>query len=318
MNNEIAPEPILSIAIITYNQKEFLEEAIDSILEQKTKYCYEVLICDDASTDGTEELATKLQIKHPEKIKYLRLPVNGGITKNSNLGFKNSSGKYFALIGGDDLFLPEKIERHVSFMEENENIVLSYHPVEIFDSLSNKTMFTTNTNNKETPRNLNELFQICIPGAVSIIFRRDAIPSYGFDERLRMVSDWLFYIEVAAKGDIGFLPITLARYRKHGDQASFRTYELLDESLNNINFALEKLSNRNDISDLRSSALIGKGRYLAGEGFRQLTMNNKKVAREVLYKSIKYRFSLFVLAGIVISYLPINPDLYKRIKYILK
>ncbi len=307
--------PVVTIAIITYNQKELLRETIESILAQKTEYSYEILICDDASTDDTASMCLEYQANHNGLIKYLRLEKNSGITANSNQGIKYGKGKYFALIGGDDLFLPNKIQVQTKYMEENPEVTISYHPVDIFDSASNKTLLITNQTKVDTPRTLHELVQICIPGSVSVMVRNDALPECGFDNRLPTVSDWLFYIEVAAKGKIGFIPETLARYRKHGNQASFRTFELLEESLSNLDLAAEKLSY---IKDLSFSIKKGKARYLAGEAFRQLMSGNRILANELLTRANTQQPSMTYKTGIVYTKLPIPKEWHSKYRYFFK
>jgi glycosyltransferase involved in cell wall biosynthesis len=307
--------PLVTVAVITYNQKELLRETIESILSQKTEFSFEILICDDASTDDTASMCLEYEANNSGLIRYLRLEKNSGITANSNQGIKHGKGKYFALIGGDDLFLPNKIQIQTQYMEENPEVTISYHSVDIFDSASNKTLLITNQTKVDTPRTLHELVQICIPGSVSVMVRNDALPECGFDSRLPTVSDWLFYIEVAAKGKIGFIPETLARYRKHGNQASFRTFELLEESLSNLDLAAEKLS---DIKDLSFSIKKGKARYLAGEAFRQLMSGNRKLANQLLVKANKQKFNIVYFIGLLLTKIPISKNCYSKTRYFFK
>jgi glycosyltransferase involved in cell wall biosynthesis len=317
MSNHLPPiNPLITVAVITYNQKDLLKETLDSILAQETEFTFEVLICDDASTDGTEFMCRELEARSKGWVKYLRLEKNSGITANANQGIQYGKGKYFALIGGDDLFLPNKLQIQASYMEDNPQVSISYHPVDIFDSSTNATLFLTNQTSVDTPLTLSHLIRMCIPGAVSVMVRRDAIPEGGFDVRLPTVSDWLFYIEVAAKGQLGFIPELLARYRKHGNQASFRTYELLEESLLNLDLAKIKLgSNQVGIDE---AIRDGKARYLAGEAFRQLTSGNRENARSLFQMANKEVLSLIYLGGLISTYCPIPPTVFKKVKYLLK
>jgi glycosyltransferase involved in cell wall biosynthesis len=308
--------PKVTVAVITYNQADLLKEALDSILSQVTKYTYEILICDDASTDDTEIVSHEYENKYSGVVKYHRLEKNSGITANSNQGIRHASGEYIAFIGGDDLFLPNKIEIQTAFMDQNPDITISYHPVDIFDSSSGKTLLITNQSAADTPKTLLELAQICIPGAMSIMVRRDSIPLGGFDARLRMVSDWLFFIEVAHKGGIAFIPNLLARYRKHGNQASFKTYELLNESMKNLDYAMEKLGS--NVIGLDSAIRIGKARYLSGEAYRQMLLGNKALARSLMKSAFKYNFKLVYIIGFISTYMPVPVGFLKNIKHLLK
>lgn len=308
-------DPILSIAVITYNQRALLEKTIDSILSQETMYSFEILICDDASTDDTQARCELYEKTNHETIRYLRLKQNSGITANSNQGITHATGKYFALVGGDDIFLPGKIQKHINYMEINPDVSLSYHPVEIFDSDSDKTLLTTNLNDFDTPKTLLELVRTCIPGSVSVISRSSALPKNGFDNRLPTVSDWLYYIEVASQGTIGFLPEVLARYRKHGNQASYRTYELLDESLLNLDIAKEKLGH---IEGLDEAINQGKARYLSGEGYRQLMSGDRTKSRELIKHAISLDFKLLYLLGYISTFLLLPTQIFTTLRYNLK
>lgn len=308
--------PLITVAVITYNQKDLLRETLDSILAQETEFTFEVLVCDDASTDGTEIMCRELEVRSKGLVKYLRLEKNSGITANANQGIQYGKGKYFALIGGDDLFLPNKLQIQAAYMEANPQVSISYHPVDIFDSSTNATLFLTNQTSVDTPLTLFHLIRMCIPGAVSVMVRRDAIPEGGFDVRLPTVSDWLFYIEVAAKGRIGFIQETLARYRKHGNQASSRTYELLSESLLNLDLAKIKLG-CNQVG-LDEAVKDGKARYLSGEAFRQLVSGNRENARSLFQMANNEMFRLIYLGGLISTYFPIPPSVFKKVKYLLK
>jgi glycosyltransferase involved in cell wall biosynthesis len=278
--------PILSIIVITFNQLTFLKQTIESIVKQETDYFFELIIADDCSTDGSQEYCESLGATDKYFYQYVRMGENGGITANCNLGLSKARGKYVTLIGGDDLFLPLKIQTHVDYMEANPSKVISYHPVKIFDSITGSTILLTNQSKVDTPLNVLEIIKLCIPGSVSVLARSDAIPAGGFDKRLPMVSDWLYYIEIAAKGDVGFFDKTLACYRKHGNQASGRTYELLSESLRNLDFAKEKLPMLNGIDE---AIRVGKSRYILGEAYRQLVSGDHARARLLIHDSLKFR-----------------------------
>src|SRR5690606_18656769 len=137
LNNK---EPLVSIAIITYNQKEFLKECIESCLAQDYPNL-EIVVADDGSTDGTHDLLNDYDMKHPDKFVLRLSKENQGITKNSNAAHFACTGKYVAWIGGDDLMLPGKISKQVEFMEMNPDCTICYHDMDVFDSDSNETIY---------------------------------------------------------------------------------------------------------------------------------------------------------------------------------
>lgn len=306
---------ILSVIVITYNQLDLLKQTINSIVNQKTKYFFEIIIADDCSTDGTKDYCESLESADGYDFKYVRMAKNGGITANCNLGLSHAQGKYITLIGGDDLFLPSKIEVHVQYMEDNPDVVISYHPVDIFDSKTDEIILLTNQSSVDTPLNVLDIIKLCIPGAVSVVVRSDALPVGGFDTRLPVVSDWLYYIEIAAKGRVGFFKRTLARYRKHGNQASSRTYELLTESLRNLDLAKEKLPTLHGIDEAIS---LGKSRYILGEAYRKYIAADRLIARKLIRDALCYKKTLSAYALFFLTYMPSNLFAGRSIKKILK
>ena len=101
--------PLVSIALRSYNQKAFLKEALDSILDQ-TYTNYEIIIADDASTDGSVDLIKKYTKDYPEIIRPVLNEKNQGHTKNLNSALFACNGKYVAIFDGDDIMHPDKLK----------------------------------------------------------------------------------------------------------------------------------------------------------------------------------------------------------------
>jgi len=123
----------VSIAIITYNQKENLRECIESCLEQGYPN-FEIVVADDCSTDGTQDLLREYEAKYPGKFVLRLAEKNQGITPNSNVCLDACSGEFIAMVGGDDLLLPNKITRQVEEMLKDTDIALCGTFTRIIDS----------------------------------------------------------------------------------------------------------------------------------------------------------------------------------------
>lgn len=119
----------LTVTITNYNQKEYIEEAVDSILQQDLEYSYEILIGDDGSTDGSWEL---LQSKYStnENIKMYRMPRDPSIKEFSNWRhsrlmcflLREARGQYISMLDGDDYYCSKDgFQRKIEFMELSEN-----------------------------------------------------------------------------------------------------------------------------------------------------------------------------------------------------
>lgn len=214
--NKKTLQPLVSIQILTYNHENFIEECLDSAFRQDY-HNIEVVCVDDASLDKTPKILRKLKKKYP-KLKLYFNKTNKGITKNCNNALFKCSGKYIVPLAGDDLMMAARVRKLVEYFEANPSSVICYHDAEIFDSqkiigyVSEISVPPKNTNSFLLPKTL-------FTGP-TFGFRRSAIPDGGYDERIHVMSDWLFPIEVSMKGDIGYIPEVLGRYRRHDNNQS--------------------------------------------------------------------------------------------------
>lgn len=121
--------PLVSISCITYNHAPYIRECLHGFMMQKCDFDFEVLIHDDASTDGTQEIIREYQEKYPEIIKPILQKENqwsqGVRGINLKFNFSRAKGKYIALCEGDDYWTdPLKLQKQVDFLEKNEEFGL--------------------------------------------------------------------------------------------------------------------------------------------------------------------------------------------------
>jgi len=207
--------PKVSVHIITYNQRDFIREAVDSALAQDYSNL-ELVIADDASTDGTVDILAEYQRMHPQRIKAILGATNLGITGNSNRGLAACTGDFIAFMGGDDVLLPGKIAAQVDWFARDRRRALCGHQVEVFYEDGSRAPHPL-TRHLLSGRGAEGLIRHGPFGATSVMVRRDRIPGHGFDPALAIVSDQLLWVEVVRDdGILGFVPGTLARYRRHG------------------------------------------------------------------------------------------------------
>ena len=123
------------VSIITpaFNSVDFLEETIKSVQNQ-TYNDWELIIVDDCSTDGTFELANSFSQKD-SRIIVLRNDKNSGVSFSRNKAIDCSNGEYIAFLDSDDIWLPNKLEKQISFMEDNK-YAFTYTDYKMFDSLT--------------------------------------------------------------------------------------------------------------------------------------------------------------------------------------
>lgn len=113
--------------MLTYNQKEFIGQAIEAVLEQRGNFSYELVIGDDGSTDGTLEICKYYKERYKNKIKLLSSNRNLGLIQNFIRTYKECKGKYVAICDGDDYWIdPYKLQKQVSFLEENPDFSIVF------------------------------------------------------------------------------------------------------------------------------------------------------------------------------------------------
>lgn len=120
--------PMVSILCITYNHERFLAQALESFLMQETTFPFEIVVGEDASIDGTRAVLNDYVERYPNRVKALSAVKNVGMIENMRRTQAACRGKYIALCEGDDYWTdPQKLQKQVTFLETNEEYVLSFH-----------------------------------------------------------------------------------------------------------------------------------------------------------------------------------------------
>jgi glycosyltransferase involved in cell wall biosynthesis len=209
--------PKVSILIPTYNQEQVVEQTLTSALTQDYDNL-EVVVTDDASKDRTPQILKELQRKYPYRLRLFLHQANLGVTKNHTRGLLECDGDFIAFQDGDDLFLPGKIKKQVEFMLKRPDCTISCHDVDVFDSETGKTLYLWSQRFGRREGDMRELVRYGnYLSSVSVMVRRKHLPEYGYDERIRVGSDWMLWLEALAqgRGKILYLDGILARYRRH-------------------------------------------------------------------------------------------------------
>ena len=115
----------ISIIITSYNKRDFLVEAIDSVIGQ-TFRPHEIIIADDGSTDGSRETIRHYMDRHPGWITGIFQETNVGIPKNRNSALRVVTGNYVGILDGDDLFMPGKLEKQVAALQASPDARVVY------------------------------------------------------------------------------------------------------------------------------------------------------------------------------------------------
>jgi glycosyltransferase involved in cell wall biosynthesis len=206
---------LVSIMMITYNHELYIKDAILGVLNQETKFEYELIIANDCSTDKTEEVIEAILSTHPKAslIKYTKHLQNKGMVLNFKWALEQCKGDYIALCEGDDYWTdPLKLQKQFDFLTRNDEFVMCFHKVHILktNGLIVPDFITTlppNFQNRITLLKNRNYIHTC-----SVMFKNLKINLPDILELTPEV-DYLFYIILTQYGKIGYLESSMSIYR---------------------------------------------------------------------------------------------------------
>ena len=216
---------VVAVWMSTYNHKDFIAQAIDSVLMQQTNFSYKLFIGEDCSTDNTRSICIDYSNKYPDKIELILNETNIGPMFNSINIFKKcfaSGAKYLAMTEGDDYWTdPLKLQKQVDFLETNEEYNGVFHKTAILNNSTNE--LSECILNKTTPDTIEtaNLLKGNIIRTCSIVLRIAAIqPLFTENKYVKVYldstpGDWLIFLFAINNSKMKYLPETMAVYRMH-------------------------------------------------------------------------------------------------------
>lgn len=217
--------PLVSVIIPTYNSAKYIKETLDSVFNQTYKNI-EVIVVDDGSVDNTREILEK----YNSKIKYI-YQGNKGPSAARNRGIKEARGSYIAFLDSDDLWLPEKLEKHTSLFMKNLSLKLTYCAGYYEDEKG--SILKTFSLEKYSQQKLIEILvtRNCIGSASRVIVDKECFDKVGlFDERLEVAEDWDMWLRICRKFEFRCINKPLVKIRVHkGSQSYFGDKNLKNE-----------------------------------------------------------------------------------------
>jgi glycosyltransferase involved in cell wall biosynthesis len=238
--------PIVSISCLTFQHSKYIKQCLDGFLMQQTTFPVEVLIHDDASTDGTEEIIREYEAKYPDIIKSLYEKENQwvkGRRGSAVFNFPRAKGKYIAMCEGDDYWTdPLKLQKQVDFLEGNPGYEMCFtncRTVSAVNETLNKS-FVNYKNNSFTKDDL-----LFVAPTLTRVFRNQNLAGFNLTEILGL--DAILLIFQLHRGKAWFINEVTASYRKHSggiwslanelSKAKYyfdirlNAFEIIDESL---------------------------------------------------------------------------------------
>lgn len=197
----------VSIIMPNYNCEKFIDETINSVLVQ-TYSDWELLIVDDCSTDNSCEIISRY-CQSDERIKLLINKKNSGAAVSRNKALKEASGEWIAFLDSDDLWLPEKLEKQISFMQNNNYGFSFTKYIEINENSASLHRLISG------PKKISKrkMFAYCWIGCLTVMYNRAKVGLIQI-ENLKKNNDYAMWLKVIKKEKCYLLPEVLAKYRK--------------------------------------------------------------------------------------------------------
>jgi len=204
--------PRLTIAgiIPVYNQRATLAEAVDSALNQ-TRPADEIIVVDDGSTDGSGDLVAQ---RYGDRVQLIRQK-NGGAPVAFNTGIRASHSDLVSLLGADDGWMPDRIEKQGAFMEAHPSCMLSFTAAVLKDEVNNRVSVEGNVVDKETYLRRDFFQERLLPAGNGVMVRRAVFDDVGyFDESLRKCQDTDMWLRIMIKYGFEHIPEPLVWVRR--------------------------------------------------------------------------------------------------------
>lgn len=290
MDNSI----MVSICCITYNQEKYIRQCLDGFIMQKATFPFEILIHDDASTDGTQSIIREYAEKYPQIIKPI-LQTENQYSKGmkrilATYCFPRAKGKYIALCEGDDCWIdPLKLQKQVSFMEKHPACTMCFHNAKVENTLKDRKEIKLNIENREYLSN--ELFANWTVPTASMLLKREILDSPILMSPKILNGDIIYVLLAADKGKVYGLSETMSLYRMHAGGVTWNSamdFERVKKYPNHYLFIKEtfKKVSRKAIN----KKIFSEYRHLQ-HYYEQ--RKEYKLAFNILIKKLYYRFISF-------------------------
>ena len=203
---------LVSIITPSYNTAKFIGKTIESVQTQ-THRNWELIIVDDCSSDNTDEVVA--DYLNDDRIKYIKNEKNSGAAISRNRALREAKGKWIAFLDSDDLWLPEKLERQICFMEKN-GYHFSYTNYEEIDE--NDWPINVKVSG---PKRINKhgMYNYCYPGCLTVMYDAEYVGLIQIRD-IKKNNDYAMWLKVCRKADCWLFNECLAKYRKRSGSIS--------------------------------------------------------------------------------------------------
>ena len=206
----------VTVILVTYQHERFLTQAIESVLAQRTRGTWELLISEDGSTDGTRAIIERFVAQHPDRVRAFFSDRNLNSNEVTLRALRAARGRFVAFLDGDDYWTSnDKLQQQVEFLDQHPQCTMCFHDVAVFrnDGPASPPEFTARW--LPTTIELQTLLEgNYIPGCSAMI-RREVLQDIPAWYEHAPFGDWPLYVLAAERGAMGFLPAVMGVYRLH-------------------------------------------------------------------------------------------------------
>ncbi|KJJ85079.1 family 2 glycosyl transferase [Candidatus Omnitrophus magneticus] len=274
-------KPSFSVIIPTYNRKNFIEKCVNSVISQSYDD-FEIIIIDDNSTDGTNDLIKNIK---DTRLQYLYNDKNMGVSKSRNLGIRLAKKEFIAFLDSDDWWDPKKLETTVKFINQFPDIKI-FHTEEIW--FKNGRVLPQKKKHKKPDGFVypNALELCCISISTAVIHNSIFHTIGNFDETLPACEDYDFWLRLTNKFNIKLIPCALT-FKDGGrcDQLSHNIWGLDRFRIK----ALEKMLLQNSLTP-KSYKLTLEELEKKCAVFSNGAHKRDKIEESILYKNLPKKY----------------------------
>lgn len=244
-------DPMVSVVMIAYNSAPFIERAIQGVLRQKTDFSIELLIADDASSDGTPGIIRRYASAYPHIIRPLFHPRNLGVQGNYLSLFPLARGKYMAMCDADDYWSSRrKLSRQVSYMESHPQCAICFHRV--INYFQPSAIKSLSAKPQSPDFEIGTLARVNLITNMSVLYRRNLVDLANLPHWLNDVRlvDYAMHMLYATRGSIHFIDRPMGVYRQ-SETAIWSRADQFDKHKMALSVRMHLLDHLSSLSDLR-------------------------------------------------------------------
>lgn len=215
LNLDDLKPPFVSVFMITYNHVQFIQQAVEGVINQRTNFDFELVVGDDCSRDGTDVVLRQLGAEYPGKLRLQLHETNLGAMQNQVTVLNECKGKYVAMCEGDDYWTDtSKLQKQIDALEADDEAVLCFHPMKELHHdgklyPQKKSVFHRPVSNRSS------LLLINFIATLTVVFRNQAYNRSFFEGFNASMGDYIIYLALLhnPKSKIIYLPEYMGVYR---------------------------------------------------------------------------------------------------------